>query len=165
MPHTAYVHNAPTALTSAPVSSNEQEALVLFAPNEALEKLLGADGARRFADLRSALRDAVPRHSPRRNELQHGALAHAAARLTNATKYYERHVLAWYALGRVSEARSAREAILRHRQALAAETRRIANIDASAAAVDIPAVADGNDSHEMMVLVEFVDDPVRTSRG
>jgi hypothetical protein len=119
VPHTAYDHNAPMALTSAPASSNELEALILFAPSEAVEKLLGADGARRFADLRSALRDATqphgPRHSPRRNEPQHAALAPAAARFNDATKYYERHVLAWYALGRVSEARSARQAIAARR--------------------------------------------------
>jgi hypothetical protein len=45
----------------------------------------------------------------------------AAVRLSEATKYYERHVLSWYALGRVHEARSARAAILRCRRALPAE--------------------------------------------
>jgi hypothetical protein len=48
----------------------------------------------------------------------------AGALLVEATRYFERHVLAWYALGRVSEARSARKAIEHHRQALAGESRK-----------------------------------------
>ena len=34
-----------------------------------------------------------------------------AALLRRATKHYERHVIAWYALGRVADARIARERI------------------------------------------------------
>lgn len=39
-----------------------------------------------------------------------------SARLDAATKHYESHVLAWYALGRSREARAARESIARDRQ-------------------------------------------------
>jgi len=46
---------------------------------------------------------------------------HAAARLRAATRYYEQHVIAWYALGRLSEARAARDAIARYRQTAAAD--------------------------------------------
>jgi putative two-component system hydrogenase maturation factor HypX/HoxX len=44
--------------------------------------------------------------------------ADAAARLAAATKYYERHVLGWYALGRHADARAARETIERCKQSL-----------------------------------------------
>jgi hypothetical protein len=37
--------------------------------------------------------------------------------LRDAVKHYERHVLAWYALGRVEEARAARAAIAFHQAA------------------------------------------------
>jgi putative two-component system hydrogenase maturation factor HypX/HoxX len=45
------------------------------------------------------------------------------ARLAAATKHYERHVLAWYALGRWAEARAARETVVRCQQALGANLR------------------------------------------
>jgi hypothetical protein len=45
----------------------------------------------------------------------------AAANLRAATRYYERHVIAWYALDRLHEARVARQAIARHWRQLAAE--------------------------------------------
>jgi hypothetical protein len=45
-----------------------------------------------------------------------------AALLREATKHYEQHVIAWYALGRVTEARSARETIMNYRRALVAES-------------------------------------------
>ena len=44
----------------------------------------------------------------------------AAARLGDAVLRYERHVLAWYALGRHAEARAARAAIVGYEQALVA---------------------------------------------
>jgi hypothetical protein len=47
----------------------------------------------------------------RRLEPEHQSREHTAALLRGATKHYERHVLAWYALGRVSDARAARERI------------------------------------------------------
>jgi hypothetical protein len=37
-----------------------------------------------------------------------GPVWDATAELRGATRYYERRVLAWYALGRISEARAAR---------------------------------------------------------
>jgi hypothetical protein len=99
-----------------------REKLEWFAPNSALDKLLPAESARRFADLRATLREASAGHAPRRNEPQHDSRGGAAARLKQAAWYYEQHVLAWYALGRVSEARSARAAIEACREALTAET-------------------------------------------
>ena len=42
---------------------------------------------------------------------QPGSADHAAARLRAATRHYEQHVIAWHALGRLSEARAARDAI------------------------------------------------------
>jgi hypothetical protein len=48
-----------------------------------------------------------------------GSAARASADLRAATRYYERHVIAWYALGRLWEARAARDAIARLRQELA----------------------------------------------
>jgi len=35
----------------------------------------------------------------------------AVTRLRAARRYYERHVIAWYALGRITQARAARAAI------------------------------------------------------
>jgi hypothetical protein len=54
----------------------------------------------------------------------------AAAALRAATRRYEQHVIAWYALGRVSEARAARDAIARCRRTLAAELRNASNAPA-----------------------------------
>jgi hypothetical protein len=119
------VKDAPTAPPS--VLSDERERPMLFAPNDALHKLLRAGSACRFDDLRSSLREATARCRPNGNQLQHGSLTPAAARLRAATTYHEQHVLAWYALGRITEARSAREAILHYRQALAPKTRHTAN--------------------------------------
>jgi hypothetical protein len=114
-------HKAAAPPASAPQIADEHETLMLFAPNDALEKLMPAASARRFADLRSSLREANARHGPRRIKRQPGSLDRAATPLREATKHYERHVLAWYALGRQAEARSAHEAIVHYRQALAPE--------------------------------------------
>jgi hypothetical protein len=103
------------------------ETLELFAPNNGLQKVMRAESARRFADLRTILREASAGHAPRRSGPQHDSRGGAAARLKQAARYYEQHVLAWYALGRVSEARSARAAIERCREALAAETTQSGN--------------------------------------
>lgn len=46
----------------------------------------------------------------------------ARHRLRAATRYYQRHVLAWYALGRIGEARRARDAIASCQRALAEAT-------------------------------------------
>jgi putative two-component system hydrogenase maturation factor HypX/HoxX len=46
----------------------------------------------------------------------------ARDRLRAATRHYERHVIAWYALGRVDDARRAREAIASYRRAAAEES-------------------------------------------
>jgi hypothetical protein len=119
------VKDAPTAPQSA--LSDERKGPMLFAPNDALHKLLRAGSACRFDDLRSSLREATARRGPNRTQVQHGSLTPAAARLRAATRYHEQHVLAWYALGRVTEARSAREAILHYRQAPTPETQHTAN--------------------------------------
>lgn len=47
----------------------------------------------------------------RRLAPEHQTRDHTAALLRGATKHYERHVIAWYALGRVADARAARERI------------------------------------------------------
>jgi hypothetical protein len=108
--------------TSSSVVVDEQEALMLSATREDLEKLLPAGSARRFAELLWSPRaEANARYGLRWTELRHGSLGVAVAQLREASKYYERHVLAWYALGRVAEARSAREAIGRCRRALVAQ--------------------------------------------
>lgn len=49
---------------------------------------------------------------------------HAAADLRAATRYYEQHVIAWHALGRIGEARTAREAVASCRQMLSADLSR-----------------------------------------
>ena len=58
---------------------------------------------------------------------QSGSADHAAARLRAATRYYEQHVIAWHALGRLSEARAARDDIARYRQELGAELDQTSN--------------------------------------
>lgn len=58
---------------------------------------------------------------------QPGSADHAAARLRAATRHYEQHVIAWHALGRLSEARAARDDIALYRQKLGAETDQPAN--------------------------------------
>jgi hypothetical protein len=121
-------HHTPVSPASAPVRIIERAALIPFAPNDALPKLMRADSARRFASLRAALREANRANGDaRRPQTEPGSHGHAAARLKHATMYYEQHVLAWYALGRITEARSAREAIARCRQAVAAESIRDAS--------------------------------------
>ena len=52
---------------------------------------------------------------------------HAAERLRAATRHYEQHVIAWHALGRLSEARAARDDIAHYRQKLEAELDQPAN--------------------------------------
>jgi hypothetical protein len=122
MPESA--KEAPSAPT--PVLLDDRGGTVLFAPNDALEKLLRAENARRFDDLRSSLSDAIARHAPHSTQLQRGSPSPADVRSRAGTRYYEQHVLAWYALGRITEARSACAAMLHGRQALAAETRHTA---------------------------------------
>jgi hypothetical protein len=51
----------------------------------------------------------------------------AAARLRAATRHYEQHVIAWHALGRLSEARTARDDIARYGRKLQAELDQPAN--------------------------------------
>jgi hypothetical protein len=122
-------HPTPAPPTSGPVRSTERAALIperaaliAFASDDALHKLMRADSARRFADFRATLRDASQAHrSAPRPPADPGSLSHAAARLEDATTHYEQHVLAWYALGRVTQARAAHDAITRCREALAAE--------------------------------------------
>ena len=58
---------------------------------------------------------------------QPSSAGHAAADLRAATRYYEQHVIAWHALGRLSEARAARDDIARYQQKLGAQLRRISN--------------------------------------
>ena len=58
---------------------------------------------------------------------QPGSAQHVAAQLRMATRHYEQHVIAWHALGRLSEARAARDDIARYQQKLGAQLRRISN--------------------------------------
>lgn len=122
------VHDHPTrpSPASAPIPTIEQPAPIPFAANDdGLYKLMRADSARRFADLRATLREAKRANGrARRPHTEPGSLSPAAARLKDATTHYQQHVLAWYALSRVREARAAREAIAHCREALAAESRR-----------------------------------------
>ena len=55
---------------------------------------------------------------------QPSSAGHAAADLRAATRYYEQHVIAWHALGRISEVRAAREAVASCRQMLGADPSR-----------------------------------------
>ena len=50
-----------------------------------------------------------------------GSADYAAAQFRAPTRYYEQHVIAWQALGRLSQARAARNAIARCRHALGAK--------------------------------------------
>ena len=59
---------------------------------------------------------------------QPGSADHPAARLRAATRDYEQHVIAWHALGRLSEARAARAAIAQHRQKLGAQLHQTSNL-------------------------------------
>jgi hypothetical protein len=102
---------------TAPRIADEHATLRLHAPKDGLEKLMPPERARRFADLRSSIRDAKAQHGARPIARQSPSAGRAATPLGEATKHYERNVLAWYALGRHAEARSARQAILRYRQA------------------------------------------------
>ena len=94
---------------------------MVSANHEASQQLVPAGTADRFVDPSpspSAGANGGP--GPQRIELQHGSLDQAAALLREATKYYERHVIAWYTLGRLTEARSARDAIVHYPRVLAA---------------------------------------------
>jgi hypothetical protein len=51
-----------------------------------------------------------------------GSADDAGGDLRAAIRHYEQHVIAWYALGRVTEARSARDAIARCREKLGSAT-------------------------------------------
>jgi hypothetical protein len=121
------VHDHPTPHSPARSSTIEQAALIPFDANDdGRYEPMRAESARRFADLRATLREAkyaTARCPPTKPD----SLTPAAARWQAATRYYEQHVLAWYALGRVSEARAAREAIAHYRKAVTAEDRRNAN--------------------------------------
>jgi hypothetical protein len=70
-----------------------------------------------------------------------------AAGLRAATRYYEQHVIAWHALGRLSEARVAREDIAHYSQKLDAEPDQSAippiGLSAAASHQDAPRVAPG----------------------
>jgi hypothetical protein len=44
-----------------------------------------------------------------------------------AIRHYEQHVIAWHALGRLTEARAARNEIARYRQKLGAQRHQISN--------------------------------------
>jgi hypothetical protein len=120
--------HAATGAASACAIVHIKEALMPSAAHDASRGLLSARGADRLADLLSSPRveaeanardgQANARDGVRRIEIQ---LDRADALLRDAIKYYERHVLAWYALGRLTQARSAREAIVNHRRALVAE--------------------------------------------
>jgi putative two-component system hydrogenase maturation factor HypX/HoxX len=122
-----HAHPMPGSSTSARVPPIERAAVFPFAANEdGLYELMPDETARRFADLRATLREAK-RSTARRPETEPDSLTPAAARLQAATRHYEQHVLAWYALGRIGEARAAREAIAHCREALTAEDRRNAN--------------------------------------
>lgn len=110
--------NNPPAPT-APHITDEPATLRLFAPNGGLEKLMPAERARRFADLQTSLRAAKAHHHARPIASRSPSAGRATTPLREATKHYERHVLAWYALGRHTEARSAHQAIVQYRQALA----------------------------------------------
>jgi hypothetical protein len=91
-----------------------------------LARLVPAGSDFRFADLVSSLRvEAEARYGLRRCQLLQATVDRTAALLRAATKNYERNVLAWYALGRVTEARSARQEIVSYQRALAAETMRL----------------------------------------
>jgi hypothetical protein len=73
--------------------------------------------------------DAPPAQAPapivlRGARPRRGSGDHAAARLRAACRYYEQNVIAWYALGRLVEARAARDAIARCRQELDAAAHR-----------------------------------------
>jgi hypothetical protein len=123
-----YDHHTPASPASAPQRATERAAPIPFATNDALRKLMRADSARRFARLRATLREANAADGGARcPQTEPGSLSHAAARLKDATTCYEQHVLAWYALGRITEARSAREAITRCREAVAVESARNAS--------------------------------------
>jgi hypothetical protein len=63
----------------------------------------------------------------RRIDPQPESAHHAAERLRAATRHYEQHVIAWHALGRLSEARAARDDIARYRQKLGAQLHQISN--------------------------------------
>ena len=65
---------------------------------------------------------ASARMTLRRIGVRRGSADQAAARLRAATRYYEQHVIAWHALGRLTDARTAREAIARCRHELDAAT-------------------------------------------
>jgi hypothetical protein len=62
--------------------------------------------------------------SPHRfvHKLSAPCAADTATQLCVAVKHYERHVLAWYALGRSADARAARDDIERRRRAIDALT-------------------------------------------
>jgi tetratricopeptide (TPR) repeat protein len=112
--------NHPTALAEPP--NVDGEALVFAAARDALEKQEWAASVGGFTELLSSSRYAADaRYGLGWIELQQGSLDRAAALFREATQYNERHANAWYALGRLAEARSVPEAIAHYRRAVAAE--------------------------------------------
>lgn len=112
--------NHPTGLAEPP--NLDREALVFAAARDALEKQQWAASVGGFTELLSSPRYAADaRYGLGWIELQQGSLDRAAALFQEATQYNERHANAWYALGRLTEARSVPEAIADYRRAVAAE--------------------------------------------
>jgi hypothetical protein len=92
------------------------------AHDHGIYELMPAERACRYANLRATLRQVNRAHDrAQRPHTEPASLSPAAARLKEATKHYQQHVLAWYALSRVNDAHAAREAITHCQLALAAE--------------------------------------------
>ena len=112
--------NYPTGLAEPP--NLDREALVFAAARDALEKQQWAASVGGFTELLSSPRYAADaRYGLGWIELQQGSMDRAGALFREATQYNERHANAWYALGRLAEARSMPEAIADYRRAVAAE--------------------------------------------
>jgi hypothetical protein len=121
MPTSVHDHPALHSPASGRSPTIERAAPIPFPTNDDdLYELMRAESAWRFAELRATLREAKCA-TARRPETEPDSLIPTAATLQAVTRYYEQHVLAWYALGRVREARAAREAIAHCQQALSAE--------------------------------------------
>lgn len=76
----------------------------------------------RSAEYHKTRRRFVYTHGPAGSD--NDTSASTRERLREATRYYERHVLAWYALGRVDLARGARAEVRSHQRALDEATQR-----------------------------------------
>ncbi len=80
------------------------------------------DARRRFVCKTAPMRRPVPDVIPSGPQPGNDTGVPTPERLHAAIRYYERHVISWYALGRVDEARRARDAIRSCRRAVAEET-------------------------------------------